>query len=104
MVKNLPANAGEADAAHELGRSPVEGNGNSLQYSLMKGPHHVYDVSICVCMCILEGSVSNFVFTQRFCKDWKRLGFLEIGKYSVFKEQSRIEVSCVFVSEVFLFF
>ena len=54
----------------------------------MKGPHHVYDVSICVCMCILEGSVSNFVFTQRFCKNWKRSVFIPISKKGNTKESS----------------
>ena len=41
MVKNPPANAG--DAGHEVlipgsGRSPGEGNGNPLQYSFMGNP------------------------------------------------------------------
>ena len=38
MVKNPPANAGEAgdtDSILELGRSPGEGNGNPLWYSCM---------------------------------------------------------------------
>ena len=30
MVKNLPANAGDAGSIPGLGRSPGEGNGNSL--------------------------------------------------------------------------
>ena len=30
MVKNLPANAGDADSIPGLGRYPGEGNGNSL--------------------------------------------------------------------------
>ena len=41
MVKNLPANAGDArDAGSilESGRSPGAGNGNSLQYSCLKNP------------------------------------------------------------------
>ena len=36
LVKNLPANAGDAidvGSIHELGVSPGEGNGNPLQYS-----------------------------------------------------------------------
>ena len=39
MIKNLPANAGDAVDAGSipgLGRSAVEGNGNSLQYSCLK--------------------------------------------------------------------
>ena len=32
MIKNLPANAGDAGSILGLGRSPGEGNGNSLQY------------------------------------------------------------------------
>ena len=41
MVKNPPANAGDArDAGSilESGRSPGAGNGNSLQYSCLKNP------------------------------------------------------------------
>ena len=43
MVKNLPANAGDTrDTAYIPGsaRSPGEGNGNSLQYSLPGKPHN----------------------------------------------------------------
>ena len=39
MVKNPPANAGDArdaDAIPGLGRSPEEGNGNPLQYSCLE--------------------------------------------------------------------
>ena len=32
-VKNPPANAGDTDLIHGLGRSPGVENGNSLQYS-----------------------------------------------------------------------
>ena len=35
MIKNLPANAGDADSIPGLGRSPGEGNGNPLQYSCL---------------------------------------------------------------------
>ena len=41
MVKNLPANAGDAGDAHSIpgsGRSPGEGNGNPLQYSCLGNP------------------------------------------------------------------
>ena len=41
LVKNLPANAGEAKdrgVIPALGRSPGEGNGNSLQYSCLENP------------------------------------------------------------------
>ena len=40
-VKNISANAadrGEASSIPGLGRSPVEGNGNSLQYSWLENP------------------------------------------------------------------
>ena len=41
-VKNLPANAGEEvrdfGSILGLGRSPGEGNGNSLQYSCLRNP------------------------------------------------------------------
>ena len=35
MVKNPPANAGDMDLAHGLGRYPGEENGNPLQYSCL---------------------------------------------------------------------
>ena len=38
MVKNPPASAGDAGLIPGLGRSPVEGNGNPLQYSLLGNP------------------------------------------------------------------
>ena len=41
VVKNLPANAGDARDAiliSELGRSPGEGNDNSLQYPCLENP------------------------------------------------------------------
>ena len=41
LVKNLPANAGEAKdrgVIPALGRSPGEGNGNPLQYSYLENP------------------------------------------------------------------
>ena len=38
MVKNLPANAGDAGSILELGRSLGEGNGNLLQYSCLGNP------------------------------------------------------------------
>ena len=36
MVKNLPANAGDAGSMPESGRSPEEGNDNPLQYSCLE--------------------------------------------------------------------
>ena len=41
MVKNPPANAGDArdlGSVPGLGRSPGEGNGNPLQYSCLENP------------------------------------------------------------------
>ena len=41
MVKNLPANAGDARDAGSIpgtGRSPGVGNGNPLQYSCLENP------------------------------------------------------------------
>ena len=38
MVKNLPANAGDPSSIPGLGRSPGEGNGNSLQYPCLGNP------------------------------------------------------------------
>ena len=36
MVKNAPENAGDKGSIPGLGRSPGEGNGNSLQYSCLE--------------------------------------------------------------------
>ena len=38
MVKGPPANAGDKGLIPGLGRSPGEGNGNSLQYSCLENP------------------------------------------------------------------
>ena len=41
MVKNLPVNArdlGDVGSIPGLGRSPGEGNGNTLQYSCLENP------------------------------------------------------------------
>ena len=38
MVKYLPANAGDMDLIPGLGRSPVGGHGNPLQYSCLENP------------------------------------------------------------------
>ena len=38
VVKNPPANAGDADLIPGSGRSPGEGNGNPLQYSYLENP------------------------------------------------------------------
>ena len=38
LVKNLPANAGDAGLIPGSGRSPGEGNGNPLQYSCLRNP------------------------------------------------------------------
>ena len=38
MVKNLPANAGDASSVSGLGRSPGEEKGNPLQYSCLGAP------------------------------------------------------------------
>jgi len=38
MVKNLPANAGDAGSIPGSGRSPGEGNGNPFQYSCLGKP------------------------------------------------------------------
>ena len=36
LVKNLPANAGDAGSIPGSGRSPGEGNGNTLLYSYLE--------------------------------------------------------------------
>ena len=38
MIKNLPANAGDAGSIPGSGRSTGEGNGNPLQYSCLGNP------------------------------------------------------------------
>jgi len=38
VIKNLPANAGDAISIPGPGRSPGEGNGNPLQYSCLENP------------------------------------------------------------------
>ena len=38
VVKNLPANAGDAGSISGTGRSSEEGNGHSLQYSCLGDP------------------------------------------------------------------
>ena len=38
MVKNSPANSGDPGSIPGSGRSPGEGNGNLLQYSLLENP------------------------------------------------------------------
>ena len=38
VVKNLPANVGDAGSNLGLGRCPGEGNGNPLQYSCLGNP------------------------------------------------------------------
>ena len=38
MVKNLPANSGDAGSIPGSGRSPGEGNGYRLQYSCLENP------------------------------------------------------------------
>ena len=38
MVKNPPANAGDAGLIPGLRRAPGEGNGNPIQYSCLENP------------------------------------------------------------------
>ena len=38
VIKNLPANPGDAGSVSWWGRSPREGNGNQLQYSCLGNP------------------------------------------------------------------
>ena len=44
VVKNLPANEGDVSLISRLGRSPVEGNSNLLQYSC---PENFVDIEPC---------------------------------------------------------
>ena len=49
VVKNLPANAGDAGLIPWLGRFPGEGNGNPLQYSCLGNPMYrgVWWATVC---------------------------------------------------------
>ena len=49
VVKNLPANAGDAGLIPWLGRVPGEGNGNPLQYSCLGNPMYrgVWWATVC---------------------------------------------------------
>ena len=38
VVKNPPANSGDVGSIHGSGRSPEEGNSNTLQYSCLGNP------------------------------------------------------------------
>ena len=38
VIKNMPANAGDVDLIPGWGRSPGEGNGNTLKYSCLSNP------------------------------------------------------------------
>ena len=38
VIKNPPANAGDASSIYASGRSPGGGNGNPLQYSWLENP------------------------------------------------------------------
>ena len=40
VVKNLPANTGDVDSFHGLGRSPKGGNGNPLWSVFLPGKSH----------------------------------------------------------------
>ena len=44
MVKNLPANAGDADLTPRSGRFPGAGNGKPLQYSCLENPTDTEDL------------------------------------------------------------
>ena len=57
-MKNLPANAGDVGSIPELGRSPGEGNGNSLLYS---------------CLGNRMDRGAQWATVQRFTVNWTRL-------------------------------
>ena len=46
MVKNLPANAGDAGSIPGTGRSPGGGSGNPLQYSCLKNPREALQATV----------------------------------------------------------
>ena len=47
VVKNTSASAGDAGSISGLGRPPVEGNGNPLQYSCLEKPHRLRRLADC---------------------------------------------------------
>ena len=49
VVKNLPANAGDAVSIPGLGGSPGEGNGNPIQYSCLGNPmdRRAWQAAVC---------------------------------------------------------
>ena len=63
MVKDPPANAGDADSIPGSGRSPGEGNGNPFQYSCLgnlmdKGATHI-NTKITYCMTPFPSNVKD---------------------------------------------
>ena len=46
VIKNPPANAGDAGLVPGLGRSPGKGNGNPPQYSCLENPMRVWRATV----------------------------------------------------------
>ena len=64
VVKNLPANAGDAGSVPRLGRSPRGGNGNPLQYPCHEKSHGQKSLTgYCPCGCKRVGQ--NLVTKQQ---------------------------------------
>ena len=47
VIKNPPANAGDAGSIPGLGRAPGERNGNPLQYSYPENPWNLVGYTVC---------------------------------------------------------
>ena len=92
VVKNLPANAGDARDMGSIpgsGRSPREGNGNPLQYSSLGIPMNrgdwwatVHGVTKSWTQLSMQHFRMGNYWNQTFCYSWNWifLGFLEISK------------------------
>ena len=64
-VKNPPANAGGTGLVPGSGRYPVEGGGNSLQYSCLGDPmdKRAWQATVCACVYAVHGFTKALVKT-----------------------------------------
>ena len=79
MVKNPPANAGDAGLIAGSGRAPGEGNGNPLQYSCLEN-----SIDRVAWHAIVHGVARESDTTQRLNKTKiisKQIPILESGSY-----------------------
>ena len=79
MVKNLPANAGDAGSIRGLGRFPAEGNGNPLQYSCLENP---MDREAWCPWGRKESDTTERLHSNKICTDEKAYCCIKISKTS----------------------